>query len=208
MTDLKIHTLFPTYTGSADLRTDPDFEAANMDLRTLAYEYCSVPDPVIKTDDSDANVYTAHADRPGIIWLKQHVTEVVTKMAEQYQIEGYEHIRMLGSPQISAAGVPFYMHPHIHTYTSLFTACYYCDAGDSGTHGGEFKAWDPRWINTSMFNRTMKPHHTFKPHTGMLLIWPNIVWHDVNLYIGTTDRITFRTDISLPHSDFDQPKRY
>jgi hypothetical protein len=204
----QIQELFPTYIITSDLSQDAEFETANLDLKALAYEYCAIEDPEIKTDNSDANIYTAYRDRPGIIWLEKHITNLVMELAEKYQVEGYTEIKMLGSPQIFPAGEHHSMHPHLHAYTSQFTACYYCDAGDSTDKKGSFRAWDPRWTNMNLFSRHIKNFETITPKTGLIIMWPNIVWHDVSPYIGKQDRIAYRTDISLPHSDFDFPEKY
>ena len=204
----KIQALFPTYIITAELSQNGEFENANLDLRALAYEYCAVNDPQIKTDSSDANVYTAHSVRYGVAWLKKQLTGLVIELAEKYHVEGYTEIKMLGSPQIFPAGEYHSMHPHLHAYTSQFTACYYCDAGDSTDIKGSFRAWDPRWANMNLFSRHIRNFETITPKPGLVIMWPNIVWHDVSPYIGRQDRIAYRTDISFPHSDFDFPEKY
>tara|TARA_R110000796_G_scaffold66932_1_gene153778 strand:+ start:1656 stop:2198 length:543 start_codon:yes stop_codon:yes gene_type:complete len=71
---------------------------------------------------------------------------------------------------------------HNHDVIDAF-GVYYVNESDEG---GKLRLYDPRFLNKKSFSRG--PYVEIKPRTGLMVIAPYYVWHEVTPYLGNETR--------------------
>lgn len=105
----------------------------------------------------------------------------------------------------SGHGNQFHTHPG-----ALWSASYYVEdggIGDDAALGGEFEVQDPRGVATVMYapqltfpgtdGAALGEAQRFRPHSGMLFVFPSWLQHGVRPYKGARERISIAINFSI-----------
>ena len=105
----------------------------------------------------------------------------------------------------SGEGNEFHTHPG-----AFWSGCYYVDDGGIGENpslGGAFEVQDPRGVAPAMYapmltfagpgGASVGASYTLHPHSGMILLFPSWLQHQVRPYRGQRMRISIAFNLSL-----------
>ena len=73
---------------------------------------------------------------------------------------------------------------HTHDVIDAFGVYYLNEPGN----GGNLRLYDPRFLNKKSFNSD--PYIEVQPSTGLLVVAPYYIWHEVTPYLGQETRIS------------------
>ncbi len=105
----------------------------------------------------------------------------------------------------SGEGNEFHTHPG-----AFWSGCYYVDDGGIGEDpslGGAFEVQDPRGVAPAMYapmltfagpgGASLGASYTLHPHSGMIILFPSWLQHQVRPYRGQRMRISIAFNLSL-----------
>lgn len=84
---------------------------------------------------------------------------------------------------------------HTHDVIDAF-GVYYLNESDNG---GKLRLYDPRFLNKKSFAR--EPYIEIKPRTGMMIVAPYYIWHEVTPYLGEETRYSLVCNMVLNNVD-------
>lgn len=88
------------------------------------------------------------------------------------------------------------LHCDDHYFTE-YIAVFYLLGGETDK-GGEFKLYDPRWINPIRFNEDKRLNfHMIEPKNGLLVVFPSHLFHAVSEYRGAEHRVSINIPVKL-----------
>ena len=140
--------------------------------------------------------------------LKKHIQLLLTQMIrdtvkdakeehfQNWEIEAWANVNKSGD----------YNYPHNHTKGgALWSGIYYLEPGDS-KRGGRTKFEDRSGVAKEILNNSdpYEREHAITPQRGLMVLFPATLWHYVEKYQGSEERITiafngFHSGFTIPH---------
>jgi uncharacterized protein (TIGR02466 family) len=204
---LTILNLFPTPVLVA---TMPEAEALNAELKGIiltregAYESVERSNQGGWQSSWDMHEWGGAPMQKVLAFARNVVEEATVNRSGQREKLAWR-VNCWANVNRSGHGNQFHTHPG-----ALWSASYYVDDGGIGTDaslGGEFEIQDPRGVATVMYaprltfpgpdGAALGEAQRFRPHAGMLFVFPSWLQHGVRPYKGRRERISVAINFSV-----------